>query len=64
MGLFSFFSKKKEEPRYQIDFRAIPIVVADPAMFNAYAVVFHEVMADVDGFHPMNWGIFGGVRFA
>lgn len=52
MGLFSFFSKKKEELKRQVKFGTIPTVDADPKMFSTYAVVFHEVMADVDGFTP------------
>lgn len=50
MGLFSFFSKKKEEPSPQLKTGRMPTVSADPKSFIAYEKVFYEVMADVDGF--------------
>lgn len=51
MGLFSFLSRKKEEPTTQLKAGRVPTVGADPKMFS-YEMAFYDVMADVDGFTP------------
>ena len=50
MGLFSFFTKKKEE--LAVVAKTLPTVKADPEMLSSYKQVFFDVMADVDGFTP------------
>ncbi|MRX07160.1 hypothetical protein GJ697_04850 [Pseudoduganella sp. FT25W] len=52
MGLFSFLSRKKEEPTPQLKPGRMPTVSAEPKMSSAYETVFYDVMADVDGFTP------------
>lgn len=52
MGLFSFFSKKKEEPAPQVKRGTMPTVRSAPKRVDAYEKVFYAVMSDVNGFTP------------